>query len=186
MKREPLSKKIRFEVFKRDKFTCQYCGASSPDVILEVDHITPVSKGGTNDLLNLITSCRNCNRGKTNKELSDDSTVKLQKKRLDELQERKEQREMMIQWRESLVEELNEEVESISNIFMRDTAWKLTDEGKRKIKILVKRFGYNEVYNATEISLDRYYKGSIQSWDFAFSKIGGICYNRKIAREYNA
>ena len=37
--RKTLSKKIRFEVFKRDKFTCQYCGRMSPDVILEVDHI---------------------------------------------------------------------------------------------------------------------------------------------------
>lgn len=45
-KREPLSKGIRFEVFKRDNFTCQYCGAKAPDVILEVDHINPVKLGG--------------------------------------------------------------------------------------------------------------------------------------------
>ena len=36
--RKPLSKKIRFEVFKRDAFTCQYCGQMAPDVLLEVDH----------------------------------------------------------------------------------------------------------------------------------------------------
>ncbi len=62
--RKPISKKTRFEVFKRDKFTCQYCGRMSPDVILEVDHIKPVADGGTNKLINLITSCRDCNRGK--------------------------------------------------------------------------------------------------------------------------
>ena len=41
-KRKSLSKKIRFEVFKRDKFTCQYCGKTAPNVVLEVDHIEPV------------------------------------------------------------------------------------------------------------------------------------------------
>lgn len=56
-KRRSLSKKKRFEVFKRDSFTCQYCGAKAPDVVLQCDHIKPVSKGGTDDILNLITSC---------------------------------------------------------------------------------------------------------------------------------
>ena len=51
MKRKSINKKIRFEVFKRDNFTCQYCGKSAPNVILEIDHITPVSKGGNNDLI---------------------------------------------------------------------------------------------------------------------------------------
>lgn len=43
-KREPVGKKLRFEVFKRDKFTCQYCGAKAPDVVLHVDHIQAVAK----------------------------------------------------------------------------------------------------------------------------------------------
>lgn len=62
--RVPLSSKIRFEVFKRDSFTCQYCGKSAPGVILEVDHIVPVSGGGDNDMKNLITACHDCNIGK--------------------------------------------------------------------------------------------------------------------------
>jgi 5-methylcytosine-specific restriction endonuclease McrA len=59
-----VSKKTRFEVFKRDDFTCQYCGKTPPEVILEVDHINPKSKGGTGDINNLITACFDCNRGK--------------------------------------------------------------------------------------------------------------------------
>lgn len=55
-RREALSKSIRFEVFKRDSFKCQYCGGEAPNVLLHVDHIEPVSKGGTNDITNLITS----------------------------------------------------------------------------------------------------------------------------------
>ena len=64
MERIKLTKKQRFSILKRDNFTCRYCGRKTPEVILEVDHIVPVSKGGTNDLNNLITSCRDCNRGK--------------------------------------------------------------------------------------------------------------------------
>jgi len=68
-KRKSLSKKIRFEIFKRDGFTCQYCGKTPPQVILEVDHINPVISGGDNDVMNLITSCFDCNRGKGAREL---------------------------------------------------------------------------------------------------------------------
>jgi len=59
-----LSVRTRFEVFKRDDFSCQYCGKRSPDVVLEVDHIVPVSAGGLDDPINLRTACWDCNRGK--------------------------------------------------------------------------------------------------------------------------
>lgn len=58
------SKTKRFEVFKRDKFTCQYCGRRPPDVVLECDHIHPEAKGGDDEYSNLITACFDCNRGK--------------------------------------------------------------------------------------------------------------------------
>lgn len=63
----PLSKSLRFSVFARDAFTCQYCGRRPPEVTLEVDHIHPVSRGGTDDSINLISSCYDCNRGKSAK-----------------------------------------------------------------------------------------------------------------------
>jgi CRISPR/Cas system Type II protein with McrA/HNH and RuvC-like nuclease domain len=69
LKRKSITKKLRFEVFKRDLFKCQYCGNHPPEIVLEIDHIKPVSKGGTNDIENLITSCFDCNRGKSDKEL---------------------------------------------------------------------------------------------------------------------
>lgn len=59
-----ISVRIRFEVFKRDEFTCQYCGRKSPDVVLEVDHIVPRCNGGLDDPINLRTSCWDCNHGK--------------------------------------------------------------------------------------------------------------------------
>ncbi len=59
-----INAKLRFEVFKRDNFICQYCGKKTPEVILEADHIIPESKGGITELENLTTSCFECNRGK--------------------------------------------------------------------------------------------------------------------------
>lgn len=70
MARESLSKKARFEIFKRDSFTCQYCGRQPPDVVLVIDHINPVKEGGDNDELNLITSCVDCNQGKGARKLN--------------------------------------------------------------------------------------------------------------------
>jgi len=66
-KRKGLSKGKRFDIFRRDGFTCQYCGQQPPDVVLEVDHILPVVEGGDNDPMNLTTSCRPCNQGKGKK-----------------------------------------------------------------------------------------------------------------------
>lgn len=63
--RKPVSKRVRFEVFKRDGFCCVYCGRVPPTVMLEVDHIIPVVGGGSNDEGNLVTSCFDCNRGKS-------------------------------------------------------------------------------------------------------------------------
>lgn len=66
-----VSKSTRFVIFARDGFTCQYCGRQPPATTLEVDHIFPVSKGGTDELLNLITSCFDCNRGKSDRVIGD-------------------------------------------------------------------------------------------------------------------
>ena len=75
-----VSKRIRFEVFKRDQFTCQYCGAQAPDVVLHADHIEPKSKGGSDDIMNLISACQSCNLGKGARTLDDKSVVEKRRK----------------------------------------------------------------------------------------------------------
>lgn len=56
---------IRHEVFVRDNFTCQYCGAYG--VKLQCDHVHPISKGGASTLDNLKTACVPCNQSKRDK-----------------------------------------------------------------------------------------------------------------------
>lgn len=65
--RQSISSTLRQQVFKRDHFQCVNCEASllaDKKIRLEVDHIVPVSRGGTNDPHNLQTLCRNCNQQK--------------------------------------------------------------------------------------------------------------------------
>lgn len=174
MGRKPLSNKTRFEVFKRDSFTCQYCGRSSPDVILEVDHIVPVSKGGTNDILNLITSCRECNSGKSNRFISDKSTIERQKKQLDDMNELRLQTQMMIEWKQELLTITETQVDALDSLISTLSGYGVNDNGRKDLRKLIKRFGFKDVYTATELSYNRY-----SSWEQAFFKIGGICYNRE-------
>ena len=82
-----MSPKLRFEILRRDGFTCQYCGKTGNDAELEIDHITPFSKGGTNDEGNLITSCFDCNRGKRDTEIvSSNEPIQLKSSPSDEIE----------------------------------------------------------------------------------------------------
>ncbi|WP_299991227.1 HNH endonuclease [uncultured Pontibacter sp.] len=73
-RRVSISKKLRFEIFERDSYTCQYCGRNKSDGIkLNLDHKIPISVGGTDSYSNLVTSCEDCNQGKSDKIIALDS-----------------------------------------------------------------------------------------------------------------
>ena len=63
-KRKTIKRALRLAVYERDDFTCQYCGLHGDEGELQIDHIIPVSRGGTNDINNLVTSCATCNKKK--------------------------------------------------------------------------------------------------------------------------
>ena len=134
-KRKALSKRVRFEVFKRDKFTCQYCGKAAPDVVLVVDHIDPVANGGTNDILNLLTSCDPCNAGKGARTLADDSVVSKQRTQLAAMQERREQLAMMMEWQRGLVSLEADAVEAVAQFYREHVpGWSLSETGRASVR----------------------------------------------------
>lgn len=53
-------RKVRDEVLKRDHFRCFYCGNPAT----AVDHLNPISRGGTDDKENLVAACSDCNGSK--------------------------------------------------------------------------------------------------------------------------
>lgn len=181
-KRKSMSKKTRFEVFKRDSFACQYCGRSAPNVILNADHIHPAGKDGANDILNLITSCMDCNAGKSDRLLSDDSVIRKQKAQLDELNKRREQLEMMLDWRNELKHLQDNHnaiaVQALNNIL---PGWTVQTSVERDVAKLVKKYGLNLVLQAIDtadlqyIELGKDDLATSESADNALAKLPGIC-----------
>lgn len=59
-----VSKRLRYEVLRRDNHTCRYCGQAAPDVSLTIDHVLPTTLGGRDEAANLVAACTDCNAGK--------------------------------------------------------------------------------------------------------------------------
>lgn len=176
--RKALSKKTRFEVFKRDLFKCQYCGRSSPEVILHVDHIQPVAEGGGNNILNLITSCQDCNAGKGARLIGDNAAIEKQKKALEEMAERRDQLSMMLKWRNEMKNLEDSEIDmvetQIKDCINQD--WALTEYGRRNAKGIIRKYGLLEVLTAIDIASNN----SSLRISGLFPYLYGICRNRSI------
>lgn len=181
-KRKAIQKSVRFEVFKRDSFTCQYCGSKSPEAVLHVDHINPVSNGGDNEIINLITACEDCNLGKSDRQLSDSSAVAKQRAQLEELNVRREQLEMMLAWRDSL-KDLDEDVVDavVERIEPHIPGFSVNDSGRTSIGKWLKKYSLAEVLDAAEIASVKL-DGEItaDSVGLFFNSIPKICATKRL------
>jgi len=140
-KRKPISKKTRFEIFKRDSFKCVYCGRTpeADGVKLVVEHIRPVVKGGENDYLNLVTACFDCNSGKGKRELSDKSVIEKQRKELELQNIRRNQLLEMKQWRDELIKIKESEIDFFNNELGRLFNRSLNEHGRETVGKLIKK-----------------------------------------------
>lgn len=107
-----ISQKKRFGIFHRDNFTCQYCGKSTPEVILEVDHVVSRKDGGGDEEFNLLTACFSCNRGKS--AISVDIQLKGNKDFDSELQQVREKNDQIRAYYEHIKKKKELEAESLS------------------------------------------------------------------------
>jgi hypothetical protein len=167
-----LSKKQRFDVFKRDAFICQYCGRSPPTVVLEVDHVTAVSKGGTDDSHNLLTSCFDCNRGKAAGSLA--ATPLNTKEKADLLAERMEQAKA---YDRLLAKHRRQQDTAIANVvaifekaFPGST---LKDTARGSIRRFLERLPFIEVMDSMEKACSK-----ISEREHAFRYFCGICWKK--------
>lgn len=153
-KRIALSTKTRFDVFKRDQFVCQYCGAHPPGAVLHVDHIVPVAGGGTNDEDNLITACDHCNFGKGARPLSD--IPKSLNQKAADVAECEEQirgyAEVMQAKRERIENDCKIVARMFADQYVRDD---IRPEWFSSIKRFIKQLGLDETIEAMEIALSR-------------------------------
>jgi hypothetical protein len=174
VKREPISKRLRFEVFKRDGFVCQYCGSHPPDVVLEPDHIVPVCEGGPSIIENLVTACFDCNRGKAGVPLTSVPRT------LDQIALETQERELQIAGYREVMQARADRIE--------DDMWRVAEELKpgcmksgmrrdwlRSIMMFNERLPLHEVLDAADLAFSR---KPTSSDGVRFRYFCGICWNK--------
>jgi hypothetical protein len=169
--RKPLSKKTRFEVFKRDGFKCMYCGAHPPEAILEVDHVKPVADGGKNHMDNLITSCFACNRGKAANSL--DSIPQSLSDKATAIKEAEAQIKGYHAVMEAKRKRLDVEAWALMNLWRveKDSAPR---DWMNSMRMFIEKLGYHEVMDAIEIAMGKGFYSEQKTWRY----FCGICWNK--------
>lgn len=171
--RKQISKRVRFEVFKRDGFVCQYCGSHPPKVVLHVDHIVAVSKGGAYDIDNLTTACQPCNLGKSNKALSD--VPQSLKDQAAAVAEREEQLLGYHAVMEAKRARIEDEIWQIAEIFHPGCSEQgLHRSYLQSIKSFLEKLGFHEVLEAMELAAAR----GIHSDGRKFRYFCAVCWNK--------
>lgn len=166
--RRSISKKLRFEVFKRDGFVCQYCGSHPPDVILHVDHIHPVKDGGSNDINNLVTACESCNLGKGARSLTSiPESLKDAAKRIQESEDQIVGYQAVIMAQKIRID--NEAWTIVDVMYPGKDTFNKTDF--RSIKNFIVKLGFLEVYDAADIAASK----GFDSHKRMFSYFCGVC-----------
>lgn len=170
--RKSISKKLRFDVFKRDGFICQYCGAHPPQAILHLDHIVPVAEGGPDDGDNLVTSCEGCNLGKGARSLSD--IPKSLALKAQEIAEREEQ----LRGYHEIIEAKRSRVEAESWLIIEAILGAIQDSAPTQYMFSIRKFiielGFHVVLEAAEIANARFRSNDSRR----FRYFCGICWNR--------
>lgn len=172
--RKPISKKLRFDVFKRDGFQCVYCGKTPPEITLEIDHIEPVSKGGDNDINNLVSSCFDCNRGKRNVRLT-----KKPNKTSENIEILKEKEDQLKEYRKlirKINRRINNNIKDINNIYVKAyPGWEFSDSFKTgSLKRFLNFLTKEEIVEALNIAISRLENDS----DRVIKYFCGVCWQK--------
>jgi len=157
---------IRFKVFQRDGFICQYCGEKPPKAILEVDHIIPKSKNGKDNFDNLITACFECNSGKSNKDLKD--IPKTIEKNIEEIKERKKQLKEFYKYQEEIENRNSKILFEISCYWeeLWDGKYSLNIRGEANVKMFLKNFDKEEIKEGMAIARGKNLNDIERSWKY--------------------
>lgn len=172
-KRVSISKKLRFEVFKRDLFVCQYCGALPPSVVLEIDHINPVVRGGRNGIDNLITACFSCNRGKGKLELTSIPQSTEEKAKI--LKEKLAQYNSFLKLQNEMESNIQNQIDSFA-IFYTSLyeGYELSESFlQSSVKKFILAIGLSEVKSAMATASSR-----VRNDRYAIKYFCGICWNK--------
>lgn len=171
-KRKGISKKRRFEIFKRDGFACQYCGSHPPSVILHVDHIVAVAAGGGSEDENLVTACESCNLGKGARALSNAPESLSAKAAI--IAEREAQLRGYSEIASQKRDRLEREAWQVADIFIQ----RFDEDGIRRewlqsIKNFVDKLGVCDVMDAMDVAVSKSFPESRM-----FRYFCGVCWGK--------
>ena len=178
-----INKKLRFSVFKRDNFTCQYCGKTPPDVVLEADHVICVKDGGKDDKMNLITACFACNRGKGGSSVCINSLSKQAlKKELKLLKEEKEQLAAYYNFTKQKEEHETNKLKVFADAWKNGSSHEseLSKKGNESIKKLLKTHSAQNILKAIDITWKKIWKSG---GDEPFRYMCGVLKNLKLEED---
>jgi hypothetical protein len=167
-KRKGISKKTRFEIFKRDGFACQYCGATPPNAFLHVDHVIAVANGGHSGADNLVTACADCNLGKAARPLS--VVPQSLADQAAEVAEREEQLRGYQDILEARRSRIASDVEAVCRTYERLEDGELTPRHRVSIKVFIEKLGVIRCIECMELACIRA-KGDV------FKYFCGICWS---------
>lgn len=177
---------VRFEVFKRDRFTCAYCGRTPPDALLHVDHVVPRVAGGTDDMENLLTACQDCNLGKGARLLEEGRPIP--RGGVEDLEERLAQARAYIQLITEVANVQDHQaglvIDRWAQVFRAESfvddagrsRWRLPSGQEwpdpASIRRLLRRITVEQMFEAIDITASRF--GG--SWDNTVRYFFGVCY----------
>jgi len=185
---DPVYKRIKFEVFEKDGYKCQTCGAVAPNVTLQLHRLQEVQQNENwLDPAFLSTACFDCEQKQTEQK----STAKKNGfMTLDDLEERLEQLKMLISWRKGLRKIKKGQLNSLIDYWQELVPGiYLNDDHKRTILSCMNKFTREEIKSAMEYAVKEFLilrqDGSIaqDSFQLAFEKIPEICLRTKKASE---
>ena len=168
-----ITKKLRFEIFKRDGFQCQYCGKQPPEAILEVDHIIPKSKNGSGDIENLTTSCFDCNRGKGAEDLT--TLPKEIHERMAILKERELQIKELYKFQENKKQRIQKDLLYLSDVWERlsENGYGFSNHIALQIRNLLRHFSCHCIEDAMELSWVKSYIPRKEKLRYTFGILWG-------------
>ena len=177
---DPEYKRIKFEVFEKDSFKCQYCGSVAPIVTLQLRRIQEIQQSEKwLDTAFLSTSCAACEKKQAGEA---ENAKRSEFISIDELEERLQQLKMLINWRKGMLKIRKQQLANLVQYWENKVPKSPVDNiQRREILRYINKFSGDEIRAAMDMAADKFLKteadGSLnqESISNALHKIPEIC-----------
>ena len=181
---DPVYKRIKFEVFEKDSFKCQVCGAAAPNVTLTL-HRLQNNQQAENwlDPAFLTTFCESCQRKNGSQESA--NTGNNGHLSLNALEERLDQLKMLINWRKGMIKIRKRQLASLVEFWQELVpSIFLSEVHKKTLLSCISKYSSDDIKEAMRLAVQEFIvvhqDGSIarDSFQMAFANIPEICYRK--------